>query len=193
MLKLENIEIYWTGHAGFKIKGGGKTIYVDPFKIEEPEPADYILITHSHYDHCSRDDLKKISCEKTIIITVPDCISKIGETKLKDLKIIKPQESISFDDLAVEAVRAYNLNAEFHPKLNGWIGFLIDFLGKRLYFAGDTDFVPEMIELKDRNIDIAFLPVGGTYTMDYKSAAEAVNTIKPKIAVPMHYGKIVGT
>ncbi len=179
-------KIKWLGHAGFKIKSG-KTVYIDPFKISEAEPADIIIITHEHFDHLSPEDIKKIQTKSTIIVTPPDCKSKISG----NIKAISPGQSVLVDGIKIEAVPAYNTNKDFHPKGNGWVGVIINMDGKRIYHAGDTDDIPEMSNLK--NIDIALLPVSGTYVMTAQEAANAANRFMPKVAVPMHYGSIVGS
>jgi len=181
---LENIK--WLGHAGFKIKGE-KTVYIDPFKINETEPADIIICTHEHFDHMSPEDIKKIQAGKTVIVTTPDSFSKVSG----NVKTLVPGQSMDVDGIKIEAVPAYNLNKHFHPKENKWMGVVITINGQRIYHAGDTDSIPEMYGLKD--IDIAFLPVSGTYVMTAEEAAGAANRINPKVAVPMHYGAIVGT
>ena len=181
---IENIK--WLGHAGFKIKGD-KTVYIDPFKINDKEPADIIIVTHEHFDHLSPEDIKKIQTGKTVIITTPDCYSKVSG----NVKTISPGKSIEVDGIKIEAVPAYNTNKHFHPKSNGWIGVIVTVNDKRIYHAGDTDNIPEMANLK--NIDIALLPVSGTYVMTADEAADAANRIMPNVAVPMHYGAIVGT
>jgi len=181
---LQNIS--WLGHAGFKIKGE-KTVYIDPFKINDNEPADIIIITHEHFDHLSPDDIKKIQTGKTLIVTTQDCYSKFSG----NIKTISPGKSLDVDGIKIEAVPAYNANKQFHPKENGWIGVIVTINGKRIYHAGDTDNIPEMSNLK--NIDVALLPVSGTYVMTAEEAADAANRIMPKVAVPMHYGSIVGT
>ena len=180
----ENIK--WLGHAGFKIKGE-KTIYIDPFKIRDTEPADIIIITHEHFDHLSIEDIKKIQTGKTIIVTTPDCFSKVSG----NIRTVTSGQTLDADGIKIEAVPAYNINKQFHPKSSGWIGVVINVNGKRIYHAGDTDSIPEMANLK--NIDVALLPVSGTYVMTAEEAAEAANRIMPKVAVPMHYGSIVGT
>ena len=181
---LENIK--WLGHAGFKIEGE-KTVYIDPFKIKDTEPADIIIVTHEHFDHLSPDDIKKIQTGKTVIVTTPDCYSKVSG----NVKTISPWQNLNVDGIKVEAVPAYNMNKQFHPKSNSWIGVIVTLNGKRIYHAGDTDNIPEMSSLK--NIDVALLPVSGTYVMTAEEAAEAASRIMPKVAVPMHYGSIVGT
>ena len=179
-------KIHWLGHSGFKIKAA-KTIYIDPFRIKDDEPADLILITHDHFDHFSPEDIEKIKTKKTIIITPPNC-----EQKLKgEIKIMAPYRALVIDGIKIETVAAYNINKEFHPKQKNWVGYILNIEGKRAYHAGDTDNIPEMKNLKD--IDVAMLPVSGTYVMNPDEAAEAAKSVNPKIAIPMHYGTIIGT
>ena len=122
---LENIT--WLGHAGFKIKGE-KTIYIDPFKIMDTEPADVIIITHEHFDHLSIEDIKKIQTGKTIIVTTPDCYSKVSG----NVKTISPGKTLDIGGIKIEAVPAYNINKQFHPKANSWIGVIVTINGKRI-------------------------------------------------------------
>jgi len=185
-----NVKIDWLGHSSFKITDK-KVIYIDPYNIPPDEKADIILITHSHSDHCSVEDIKGIVREGTIIIIPPDCQSKLSGIQCVDVHLVKPGKKIGALGTIIEAAPAYNLNKNFHEKANEWVGYIINIEGKRIYHAGDTDFIPEMKELK--NIDVAMLPVGGKYTMDAAEAAKAANAIKPKVAVPMHYGSIVGS
>ncbi len=187
-IKLDDVTIKWLGHASFIITGS-KTVYIDPFVLpENASRADYILITHSHYDHCAADNVKKIQGNATRIIGTLDCIKNLtGRTNS-----VKAGESFEYPDgVKVVAVPAYNINKSFHPEGAG-VGYVISMNGKKIYHAGDSDFIPEMSQLSKDNIDVALLPVGGTYTMTADEAAEAAKAIKPKIAVPMHYGKIVG-
>ena len=181
---LDNIK--WLGHSGFKITGS-KTVYIDPFKINDDEPADIIIATHEHFDHLSVEDIKKIKTGDTVIITTKDCFSKVSG----NVRTIDIGQTLEVDGIKIEAVPAYNLNKEFHPKHNKWMGVVLTIDERRIYHAGDTDNIPEMSNLK--NIDIALLPVSGTYVMTAEEAANAANMIKPKVAIPMHYGSIVGT
>lgn len=182
---VENIK--WLGHASLLIEKEGKNIYVDPWKIKEEKKGDLILITHPHYDHCSNEDVKKILKEETVIVAPPDALKEVdGENK----KAITPGEEIDLEWVKIEGVAAYNLNKSFHLKGNRWVGFIIKFSETSIYVGGDTDFIPEMEQVK---ADIVILPVGGTYTMDAEEAAKAVNTIKPEIAIPIHYGDIIGS
>ncbi|MBI2341157.1 MAG: MBL fold metallo-hydrolase [Deltaproteobacteria bacterium] len=178
--------IHWFGHASF-LFNGSKIIYTDPWELKKFEPkADIILITHEHYDHCSPNDVAKLSKPETIVIAPEDCAAKL---KAKNIKTLKPGESTTIDGIKVETVLAYNLNKPFHKKSNNWIGYIFTLDGQRIYQAGDTDAIPEMKQIK---ADVVLVPIGGTYTMTAKEAAEAVSWIKPKIAIPMHWGKIVG-
>lgn len=178
--------IHWLGHDCFKI-ANDVVIYTDPFNVKRPDKADIILITHEHFDHCSPDDIQKIQTKDTTIVGPSDCISKLSGI----VKNIKPAQTLTIKGITVEAVPAYNTNKQFHPKAKGWVGYIITIHNTRIYLAGDTDYIPEMNSLK--NIDIALLPVSGTYVMTAEEAAQAAMAIKPKVAIPMHYGSIVGT
>lgn len=177
--------IHWLGHDTFKITGE-KVIFTDPFKLRKEDAADIILITHEHRDHCSPDDVKKIQVPDTVIVAPSDCAAKLrGE-----VKTVKPGDKIEVKGTKIEVVPAYNTNKNFHTKDRGWVGYIITVLGQRIYLAGDTDHIPEMREFR---ADIALLPVSGTYVMTAEEAVMAALDIKPKIAIPMHYGSIVGS
>ncbi len=178
-------KISWLGHSSVKI-GGDKIIYIDPWKLKDGEKADIILVSHSHGDHLSLEDIKKISKEDTVIITTPDCVSQLSG----DVRAVKPGDEVTVSGITIEVVAAYNKDKAFHPKANNWIGFVVTVGGKRIYYCGDTDFIPEMDNIK---ADIVIAPVGGTYTMTAEEAAEAVNFIKPEVAIPIHYDDIVGS
>ncbi|MFA4907205.1 MAG: MBL fold metallo-hydrolase [archaeon] len=188
----EGIEIEWLGHDGFLVKSAGTVLCFDPFEANASAKADFIFISHEHHDHLSPKDIEAFRKPSTVIIASESCRGKIA-----DAHFLKPEQSIEIAGIKVRAVRAYNTNkfrspgVHFHPKENNGIGFVVEFAGKRVYHAGDTDFIPEMKKLG--SIDVAFLPVSGTYVMTPEEAAEAANAIKPKTAIPMHYGKIVGT
>jgi L-ascorbate metabolism protein UlaG (beta-lactamase superfamily) len=188
------VKITWLGHDSFKIKDG-KTVYIDPYEIKGGEEADILLISHDHDDHCSPEDVKKIISAKTTIITTAESKRKLSKTKAKEIRVAKPGQKILIDDVSIETIPAYNINKfrspghPFHPKENEMLGFIITMNAVRIYHAGDTDFIPEM---KLLNVDVAFLPVSGTYVMTAEEAAESTKHIKLKVAIPMHYGSIVG-
>lgn len=184
MLNYEGLKIQWLGHASFKIDNE-ITIYIDPFHIVREDTADLILITHDHYDHCSSEDLDKVSGKETIIIAPPNCDSSIG----RDFRKVKPGDRIEIRGVIIDVVPAYNLGKKFHPKEKGGVGYILTMDGVHIYHAGDTDIIPDMEKIR---ADIALLPVGGTYTMNAEEAAQAADMIKPKIAIPMHYGSTIG-
>lgn len=173
-------------HSSIKISKR-KTIYIDPFKIEkEMHDADIIFITHDHYDHYSPEDVEKVVKEDTIIVA-PKTVKALS--KMKNVVLVEPNKKYEIEEIKVETIPAYNVNKQFHPKGNEWVGYIIEIDEERYYIAGDTDITPENKQVK---CDVAFIPVGGTYTMNYEEAAELTNIIKPKIAIPTHYGSIVG-
>ena len=173
--------------------GRGEIIYFDPFKIEENyNDADVIFITHDHYDHYSEEDIDKVVKEDTIIVVPEDLKTKLLKKGWKEENIItvRPNESYTVKNIEFKTIPAYNVNKQFHPKENAWVGYLLEIEGVTYYIAGDTDITEENKKVK---CDVAFVPVGGTYTMDYTEASELINEIKPKVAVPTHYGSIVGS
>ena len=191
MLELKNIT--WLGHDGFRIKAQGLTIYIDPYQLKgKPEPADLILITHEHYDHLSAEDLAKVRTDSTIIVAPP----KAAQQLVGSVQTIRPGQNLNVRGVGIEAVPAYNTNKfrapgqPFHPRQNQGVGYIITVDGTRIYHAGDTDFIPEM-----RNVraDVALLPVSGTYVMTAEEAAQAADAIRPQTAIPMHFGAIVGS
>jgi L-ascorbate metabolism protein UlaG (beta-lactamase superfamily) len=180
------ITIQWLGHASFRICHEEDVIYIDPWKLKSsPKDATLVLVSHSHYDHYSPEDIEKVSGPETKLVASADVVAKqdAGEAIMGGL-------TIELENVRLTGVAAYNPNKQFHPKANNWVGFVIELGSKRLYYAGDTDVTEEMKALKQ--IDVALLPVGGTYTMDAAEAAEAVNIFRPKVAVPYHWGDIVG-
>jgi L-ascorbate metabolism protein UlaG (beta-lactamase superfamily) len=185
-----NIEVFT--QSSIRIQDSGKTIYIDPFRMnEEPKNADYILITHDHYDHFSPEDIAKVATGNTILIVPEKMEEKAQEVAslVGSILTVKPGVHREVEGLEFETVPAYNLLKPFHPKNAEWVGYVLRIDGKQIYIAGDTDDTKEAKAVK---CDIALVPIGGTYTMDAKKAAELVNTIHPDVAIPTHYGSIVG-
>lgn len=181
------------GHSTIKINKNNKIIYIDPYNISDGiNDADYIFITHNHYDHFSEEDIKKVKNNETIIIITEDLYTNTLKLGFNGMNIItvKPDENYQVEGIKFSTIPAYNTNKTFHPKENNWVGYIIELEGSKYYIAGDTDITDENKKVK---CDVAFVPVGGTYTMDFKETAHLINEIKPKIAVPIHYGSIVGT
>lgn len=167
-------------------------IYIDPYKIEnETHNAKYLFITHSHYDHFSVEDIEKVRNEDTIFFVTPDCKEKLLEIGVDEKRIVTvaPDEMYRFNKIEVQVIPAYNVNKEYHKKEYGWVGYLIKINGVTYYITGDTDVNEDIQNIK---CDVLFVPIGGTYTMDYKEAADYTNSIKPKYVIPIHYGTIVG-
>lgn len=187
---LENVTCL--GHSTIKINSP-QTIYIDPYNLNNNyQDADFIFITHSHYDHFSPEDILKIKNDNTKIIITADLLTKTTELGFSSshILVVKSNESYTIDNISFKTIPSYNTNKQFHKKEYDWVGFIIDINNLKYYIAGDTD-----INAENRlvNCDVAFVPVGGTYTMNYQEAAELINQIKPKIAIPIHYGIIIGT
>lgn len=197
-MKIDDLEIKWLGHSGFLIKDS-RMIYIDPYNIKEgSEKADLILITHSHYDHCSIADLKKIIKEGTKIVVTADCQSKITRFDVPiKIEVVEPGQELVFGDIKISVLPAYNVDKPFHSKDECWVGYLIKMKNVFIYHAGDTDVIPEMQKLTgykqtDKKL-IALLPIGGRFTMSVEEAVEAAKIIKPFLAIPIHYGSVIGT
>ena len=187
---LENIEVLC--HSSIRINKE-KVIYIDPFKLNKNyNDADIIFITHDHYDHYSEEDIDKVIKEDTTIVISKDLLTKLLKKGINKNAIIiaEPNKEYETQGINFKTIPAYNINKKFHPKENNWLGYIITINNVKYYVAGDTDITDENRKVK---CDVAFVPVGGTYTMDFKEAARLINEIKPKIAVPIHYGSIVGT
>jgi L-ascorbate metabolism protein UlaG (beta-lactamase superfamily) len=168
-----------------------KVIYFDPIKIiGTPGDADIIFISHSHYDHLSIEDIKKLAKKDTVLVIPEDCANEAKGAGLTNFMTVRPSRSYEVKGLKFNTVPAYNINKNFHKKESNWVGYVMNINDTSYYFAGDTDFIPEM---KDIKASVVFLPVGGTYTMTSKEAAEAANIINPLVAVPIHFTDVVGT
>jgi L-ascorbate metabolism protein UlaG (beta-lactamase superfamily) len=174
----------WLGHDSYRIDGD-LVIYFDPYEIETGTAADIIFISHEHFDHCSPSDVAKVQREETVIVA-----DLVSAKKLRgEVKTMQPGDRLNVKGVGIEAVPAYNIDKQFHPRDAGMLGFVVNIGGVRVYHAGDTDFIPEMHDIET---DIALLPVSGTYVMTADEAVEAAQSINPKVAIPMHYGSIVG-
>lgn len=184
---LKNVKVLY--HASIVLYDN---IYIDPYKIEnETHNAKYLFITHSHYDHFSIEDIEKVRNEDTIFFVTPDCKEKLLEIGVDEKRIVTvvPDEMYKFNKIELQVIPAYNVNKEYHKKEYGWVGYLIKINGVTYYITGDTDVNEDIQNIK---CDVLFVPIGGTYTMDYKEAADYTNSIKPKYVIPIHYGTIVG-
>jgi L-ascorbate metabolism protein UlaG (beta-lactamase superfamily) len=187
----QGISIEWLGHASFRI-AQKNIIYLDPFQLKgEPAKADIVLITHTHYDHCSLEDIKKVLKQSTVVLGPVDAQSKVAKLGQINFRMVHPGDAFNVKGVGIRGFPAYNLSKPFHPKQNSWLGYLIEINGVKLYHAGDTDAVPELQELK--GLDVLMLPIGGTYTMNAAEAASVANALHPKLTIPMHYGSIVGS
>jgi len=176
--------IHWLGHASFRIDGEA-TIYIDPWKISGGPPADLVLVTHAHHDHLSPSDIAMVSTPDTVVVCPSQCADRIEG----NARIVAAGQTVLVGPVTIEVVPSYNTNKPNHPKAAGNVGYIVTVGGRRIYHAGDTDLIPEMADIQ---CDVALLPIGGTYTMDADEAARALERVKAQVAVPMHWGDIVG-
>jgi L-ascorbate metabolism protein UlaG (beta-lactamase superfamily) len=177
--------IHWLGHDTIRLDGS-VVVCIDPYQITSSRPADLILITHEHFDHCSPEDIAKVAKPDSTIVTDASSAKKLKG----DIRVVAVGDRLNVKNVDLEVGPAYNTNKDFHPKKAGMLSFIVTLDGVRYYHGGDTDFIPEM---KGLEVDVAFLPVSGTYVMTAEEAVEAARTIRPKVAIPMHYGAIVGS
>lgn len=184
-------KLHWLGHDSFRLDGP-PVVYFDPWNLKgKPPAADLILVSHEHFDHCSPEDVVRVTGPNTIILAGGGAAGQ-----LKGARAVRPGDRMTVAGVEVEAVPAYNINKfrapgqPFHPRNAGHVGYVVTVEGVRLYFAGDTDAIPEMAQIA---CDVALLPVSGTYVMTVEEAVEAARTLKPAIVVPMHYGAGIGT
>jgi len=188
------IKVHWLGHDSFVLQGS-RTLILDPFRAKGMYKADILLISHEHHDHLSPDDIKRFSDPNTTIVAPRVCESALGPFPQQKM-FVDPGSKLEVKGVMVEAVAAYNLNkyrspgVMFHPKADGKVGYVVTLDGIRFYHAGDSDATPEM---KALDVDVAFLPVSGTYVMTAEEAAEAAKSMRVKVVVPMHFGSLVGT
>jgi L-ascorbate metabolism protein UlaG (beta-lactamase superfamily) len=188
---IEGVEITWLKHDAFLLKGDGIVVAIDPYELRSvPEKADLVLVTHDHFDHCDPNSVRLVAKPDAVVVAPQNAASKLG----KNVRVVKAGDVLTEKGVTIKVVPAYNVHPErqrFHPKNYGGVGYLITLAGKTVYHPGDTDLIPEMDNLGQ--VDIALLPVSGTYVMDAQEAAEAVKRIKPTHVIPMHYGSIVGS
>ncbi len=187
MALLDNL--FWIGHASFYMKAGDRMVFIDPYMVPEgfEEKADIVLVTHAHFDHCSEADIKKVAKQGTKVVAAPRCAINSFQATVSE-----PGWKASLEGISIEAVPAYNTKKEriqFHPSANRWVGYKVTVDGETIYHAGDTDFIEEMDGI---DVDVALLPMGGTYTMDVDEAIGAANAMKARTVVPMHYKGLLG-
>lgn len=178
--------------SSIRIKDEGRTVYVDPFRMEEePHDADLVFITHDHYDHFSPEDIQKVRGTETVFV-VPRKLERDMRKvagAAAEIHVVEPGQHYEAAGLAFDTVASYNIRKSFHPRRFGWVGYVLSIGGERVYVSGDTDATPEARAV---TCDAALVPIGGTYTMDAREAAGLINEIHPKLAIPTHYGSIVG-
>lgn len=185
-------DIVWLGHDCFRLSSE-KIVYIDPYELGQSTPADIILVTHNHGDHCSPADIARVSKPGSVIVAPAECQAKLSTYTVQ---VVKPGDTVNVQGIAIEAVPAYNLTKfrspghPYHPKQDGKVGYIVTIGGRRVYHTGDSDLIPEMSGI---SCDIALVPVSGTYVMTAQEGAEAANLLNPKMAIPMHYGAIVGS
>ena len=186
-MNLDNIEINTQSSIRLELN---KIIYFDPFKIEiGKNDADIIFITHNHYDHMDVPSIEKVKNNNTIVVAPKSMEEVIRNTQFKEYIFLNPNEEISIDGINVKTIPAYNNEKTFHPKSNNWLGYIITYNNITYYIAGDTDKTVDNEKVK---CDVAFIPIGGHFTMDVNEATELIKIINPKVVVPIHYGSIIG-
>ncbi|MBI3840712.1 MAG: MBL fold metallo-hydrolase [Thaumarchaeota archaeon] len=194
MWAYKDVKVHWLGHDSFVLQGS-KVVVIDPFKAKGNYKADVLLISHEHSDHLSDDDIARLTSPSSTVIAPRICEKPLSKFPLEK-KFVEPGSRSEVKGVFIEAVPAYNLNKYrepgmvFHPRADGRVGYVVTLDGVRFYHSGDSDATPEM---KALDVDVAFLPVSGTYVMTAEEAADAAKAMKAKVVIPMHYGRIVGS
>jgi L-ascorbate metabolism protein UlaG (beta-lactamase superfamily) len=189
-----NVKVHWLGHDSFVLQGS-KTVVIDPFQAKGDYKADLLLISHEHFDHLNHDDIKRFTTASTTMVAPKICQEELKKYQ-NEKRFVSPKDKVEVKGVRVETIPAYNLNKfrepgkVFHPKEDGRVGYIVTLDGVKFYHAGDSDATPEM---KAVDVDVALLPVSGTYVMTAEEAADVAKVLKAKVVVPMHYGNIVGT
>lgn len=186
----QNTKLYWLGHSSFRVEHENLSIFIDPFQIDFELDSDIILITHTHQDHLDMPSLEKLITVKTTVVCTPDAHSKVMKLNPGKIIIVRPNQDIEIGEIKIRTYPAYNLDKPFHPKEDGWVGYKITLGELSIYHAGDLDALSEICTMR---ADVIMLPVSGVYVMNAKEAADITRSMTFKLAIPMHYGTIVGT
>ena len=186
-MNINNIEV--NTQSSIRL-GFDKVIYFDPYKIEtDKHDADIIFITHNHYDHMDSESIEKVKNDNTIVVAPKSMEDVISKIEFSDYIYLEPFDETNLDNINIKTIPAYNNEKQFHPRTNNWLGYIVTINNTTYYIAGDTDVTEEANNIK---CDIAFIPIGGHFTMNVEEATGLIKRINPKIVIPIHYGSIIG-